>query len=121
MQEALVTGLIGLVHMQRLDSSSVERYDLHSTDISSTPIFQAIKKQVEILRKEMLDSRKSVEDANKNNVLKHPRSGSASAAGFGLGRRWQDNSRLVDGAWRCKEDTPLIVLLFHFLLDDCYY
>ncbi|KAL8875880.1 MAG: hypothetical protein Q9198_005825 [Flavoplaca austrocitrina] len=86
LQEALVTGLLGLVHMQRSDSSSMERYDVLSTDIASNPIFQAIKKQVEILRKEMVDSRKSVEDANKNSVLNDPRSGSASTAGFGLGR-----------------------------------
>lgn len=86
LQEALVTGLLGLVHMQRLDSSSVERYDVLSADIASNSIFQAVKKQVEILRKEMLDSRKSVEDANKNSVLNDPRSGSASTAGFGLGR-----------------------------------
>ncbi|KAL9626187.1 MAG: hypothetical protein Q9204_007510, partial [Flavoplaca sp. TL-2023a] len=86
LQEALVTGLLGLVYTQRSDSSSMERYDVLSTDIASNPIFQAIKKQVEILRKEMLDSRKSVEDANRNSVLNDPRSGSASTAGFGLGR-----------------------------------
>lgn len=85
LQEALVTGLLGLVHTKGPDSTSMECCDVPSTGLASNPIFEAIKKQVEILRKEMLDSRKSVEDANKNSVLNEPRSGSASTAGFGLG------------------------------------
>lgn len=86
LQEALVTALLGLVQTQRFVSSSVNHLEVPSGQIASNPIFQAIKKQVEILRKEILDSRKSVEDANKNSISNDPHSGSASAAGFGLGR-----------------------------------
>ncbi|KAL8995949.1 MAG: hypothetical protein Q9169_004422 [Polycauliona sp. 2 TL-2023] len=86
LQEALVTALLGLVQTQHLESSSTDRVELPSMDMTSNPIFASIKKQVEILRKEILDSRKSVEDAGKNSMLNDPHSGSASTAGFGLGR-----------------------------------
>ncbi|KAL8672268.1 MAG: hypothetical protein Q9168_003269 [Polycauliona sp. 1 TL-2023] len=88
LQEALVTALLGLIQTRRLESFSV-REDGPGTpsgDIGSNPIFQAIQKQVGILRREILDSRKSVEDAGKNSILNDPHSGSASTAGFGLGR-----------------------------------
>ncbi|KAL8852458.1 MAG: hypothetical protein Q9221_002688 [Calogaya cf. arnoldii] len=86
LQEALVIALLDLVQSRRLDVSSAKHAEAPSAHIALNPIFQAIKKQVEILRKEMLDSRKSVEDASKNSILNDPHTGSASTAGFGLGR-----------------------------------
>ncbi|KAL8659349.1 MAG: hypothetical protein Q9226_000469 [Calogaya cf. arnoldii] len=72
LQEALVTALLDLVQSRRLDVSSANHTEAPSAHIASNPIFRAIKKQVEILRKEMLDSRKSVEDASKNSILNDP-------------------------------------------------
>lgn len=55
-----------------------------SDDLSSNEVWQAISKQVQILRKEMKDSRKSVEDAERSSVLSDARSSSAASTGFGL-------------------------------------
>ena len=57
-----------------------------SGDLESNVVWQAISKQVQILRKEMKDSRKSVEDAEKNSMLRDARSSSATSTGFGLSR-----------------------------------
>ncbi|KAL8977423.1 MAG: hypothetical protein Q9205_006772 [Flavoplaca limonia] len=43
LQEALVTGLLGLVHTQRFDASSPRRLGEPTTNISSNLIFQAIQ------------------------------------------------------------------------------
>ena len=57
-----------------------------SGSLDENPIWQAIKSQVETLRKEMKDSRKSVEDAERNSIASDPRASSGASAGFGLGR-----------------------------------
>ena len=54
--------------------------------LEETPIWQAIKSQVETLCKEMKDSPKSVEDAERNSIASDPRASSGTSAGFGLGR-----------------------------------
>ena len=57
-----------------------------SESLEANPVWQAIKSQVETLRKEMKDSRKSVEDAERNSIASDPKTSSAGSAGFGLGR-----------------------------------
>ncbi|KAL8682360.1 MAG: hypothetical protein Q9186_001550 [Xanthomendoza sp. 1 TL-2023] len=85
LQEALVTALLGLVQTQRMNSGEVLS-EAATGDLESNPIWQAIKKQVGILRKEIQSSRKSVEDSGRNTHLSDPRSSSSVAAGFGAGR-----------------------------------
>lgn len=55
-------------------------------DLGSNEVWQAISKQVQTLRKKMKDSRKSVEDAERNSILSDARSSSAASTGFGLSR-----------------------------------
>ncbi len=87
LQEAFISALLSIVQTQRTshaEASTPEMSGSNSDDLKSNEVWQAISKQVQILRKEMKDSRKSVEDAGKNSVLGDPRSGSAASAGFGL-------------------------------------
>ena len=58
----------------------------NSDDLGSNEVWQAISKQVQTLRQEMIDSRKSVEDAGRNSMLSDARSSSAASTGFGLSR-----------------------------------
>ena len=57
-----------------------------SDSLEANPVWQAIKSQVETLRREMKDSRKSVEDAERNSIASDPKTSSAGIAGFGLRR-----------------------------------
>lgn len=52
--------------------------------MTSAEVWQAMSKQVQTLRKETKDSRKSVEDAERNSILSDARSSSATSTGFGL-------------------------------------
>ena len=73
--------------MQRANLIKVDDPEIPpADDLASNAIWQAISKQVQFLRKEMKDSRKSVEDAGKNSMLSDARSSSASSTGFGLSR-----------------------------------
>ncbi len=87
LQEAIVSALLSIVQTQKTSpavAATPETSGSKSDDLDSNPVWQAISRQVRILRKEMKDSRKSVEDAGKNSVLGDPRSGSAASTGFGL-------------------------------------
>ncbi|KAL8788641.1 MAG: hypothetical protein Q9213_001569 [Squamulea squamosa] len=86
LQEALVTALLGLIQTQRLNTTMQDSSEPASGNLEMNPIWQAIQKQVKILRKEMQSSRKSVEDSGKNSMLSDPKSGSSASAGFGTGR-----------------------------------
>lgn len=89
LQEAIVTALLSIIQTQRTshaEATTPAMSGSQSDDLQSNEVWQAISKQVQILRKEMKDSRKSVEDAGKNSVLGDPRSGSAASTGFGLAR-----------------------------------
>lgn len=87
LQEAFVTALLSIVQMQKSDNpAEIPPSTAGSDELESNHIWQAIRKQVDILRKEMRDSRKSVEDSEKNSMMSEPRSGSAVSTGFGLGR-----------------------------------
>lgn len=85
LQEAFVTALLSILRTQREHpvipvASEVSTSD----DLGSNEVWQAISKQVQTLRKEMKDSRKSVEDAERNSILSDARSSSATSTGFGL-------------------------------------
>ena len=86
LQETFVTALLSIVQTQKADTTILSGSHSTSIELESSNIWQAIKKQVEILRKEMRDSKKSVEDSGKNSMLSEPRSSSAASTGFGLGR-----------------------------------
>ncbi|KAL8911014.1 MAG: hypothetical protein Q9171_003750 [Xanthocarpia ochracea] len=86
LQEALVTALLGLIQTHRLHTPQQNISEPASPDLETNPIWQAIKKQVIILRAEMQSSRKSVEDSSKNSMLSDPRSSSSTSAGFGVDR-----------------------------------
>ena len=86
LQEAFVTALLSIVQMQKTQLPAVGSPSKATDDLESNRVWQAIKKQVETLRAEMRDSRKSVEDSGKNSLLSDPRSSSATSTGFGLGR-----------------------------------
>ena len=63
-----------------------DSYALHASeagDLETNAIWQAMKHQVETLRSEMKDSRKSVEDAENNSLLSNPKTSDASGVGFG--------------------------------------
>ncbi|KAK3169885.1 hypothetical protein OEA41_009269 [Lepraria neglecta] len=86
-QEAFVTALLSIVQTQRAnlvepDASGISTSD----DLRSNAVWQAISKQVQTLRKEMKDSRQSVEDAEKNSIMSDARSSSATSTGFGLSK-----------------------------------
>ncbi|KAL8687318.1 MAG: hypothetical protein Q9218_006472, partial [Villophora microphyllina] len=88
LQEAFVTGLLTLVQARRSDLASATPTETAAPDdLDSNEVWQTIRKQVQTLRSEMKDSRKSVEDAAKNSLLSDARSSSAASTGFGLGSR----------------------------------
>lgn len=83
LQEAFVTALLSILQTQRVKLMKPEAPAIFNPDdLDSNEVWQAISKQVQALRKEMKDSRKSVEDAGQNSMLNDARS--SSAAGFGL-------------------------------------
>lgn len=96
LQEAFVTALLSIVRSRlpvvekwkstAIDSGSTE-YSSSVDDglLKKNPVWRAMKHQVEILKKEMKDSRKSVEDAERNSVLSNPKTNEASSVGFGGG------------------------------------
>lgn len=85
LQEAFVTALMSIVQAQRANPVRPDASEIPtSDDLASNAVWQAISKQVQTLRKEMKDSRKSVEDAERNSMLSDARSHSAASAGFGL-------------------------------------
>ncbi len=83
LQEAFVTALLSIVQTQRANLIQPDAAAMSKSDnLESNEVWHAISKQVQTLRREMKDSRKSVEDAGQNNMLSDARS--SSAAGFGL-------------------------------------
>ena len=88
LQEAFVTALLSIVQTQR--KTTFKRSDAEKSkvddDLESKSVWQAISQQVQTLRNEMKDSKKSVQDAEKNSVLSDAKSDSGTATGFGLGR-----------------------------------
>ena len=87
LQEAFVTALLSIVETQKAGTAKPDTsLSPTSEDLESNDVWKAISKQVQTLRKEMKDSRKSVEDASKNSMLSDARSGSAASTGFGLAR-----------------------------------
>ena len=85
LQEAFVTALLTILRTQRTNPVKPDASEISTSDgISSNEVWQAISKQVQTLRKEMKDSRKGVEAAEKNSMLNDARSSSAAATGFGL-------------------------------------
>ena len=86
LQEVLVTALLSIVQTHR--ANAISHLDTQSAspsdDLESNEVWQAVSKQVQTLRREMKDSRKSVEDAGKNSVLSDVRSSSGASTGFGL-------------------------------------
>ena len=54
--------------------------------LENSVFWKAIQKQVQLLRHEMKDSKKSVEEWEKKSVLSDAKTRDASSAGFGLGR-----------------------------------
>ena len=85
LQEAIVTALLSIVQTQKANLVQADVPVTGALDnLASNEIWQAIYKQVQTLRKEMKDGRKSVEDAEKNSMLSDARSSSAVSTGFGL-------------------------------------
>ena len=69
-----------------MGSGSLESLSSAEAEVGSlekNPVWRAIKHQVEVLKKEMKDSRKSVEDAERNSVLTNPKTNETSSVGFG--------------------------------------
>lgn len=96
LQEAFVTALLSIVRSRLpavekwkstgMGSDSPEGSSSAEAEIEllkKNPVWNAMKQQVEILKKEMMDSRKSVEDAERNSVLSNPKTNEASSVGFG--------------------------------------
>ena len=92
LQEAFVSALLSIVQKKEeaanvmKASNGAALSDSSSDDLDKNPVWQAINEQVQTLRREMKDSRKSVEDSGKNSMLSDAKSNSAVSAGFGLGR-----------------------------------
>ena len=87
LQEAFVTALLSIVQPQGANLVKPEASGIsNSDDLASNAVWQAISKQVQTLRNEMKDSRKSVEDSGKNSMLSDARSSSGPSVGFGLSR-----------------------------------
>ncbi|KAL8717823.1 MAG: hypothetical protein Q9225_004978 [Loekoesia sp. 1 TL-2023] len=87
LQEAFVAALLSIARTRRAHPATPSYPDKPvSNDLESSEVWQAISRKVQTLRKEMKDSKKSVEDAQKNSVLSDARSSSATSVGFGLGR-----------------------------------
>lgn len=86
MQEAFVSALLSIV--QSTDKVKVNHSSASVSDqsLENNVFWKAIQKQVQVLRNEMKDSKKSVEDSEKNSVLSDAQARDASSAGFGLAR-----------------------------------
>ncbi|KAL9634693.1 MAG: hypothetical protein Q9164_003947 [Protoblastenia rupestris] len=92
LQEAFVSALLSIVQKKEEAANVMKASngaaipDSSSDDLDKNPVWQAIDEQVQTLRREMKDSRKSVEDSGKNSMLSDAKSNSAVSAGFGLVR-----------------------------------
>lgn len=90
LQETFVSALLSLARSASSTATSpTPSSNLSSSatgELESNPVWQAVKTQVETPKKEMKDSRKSVEDAERNSIANDPKTGSHSSAGFGVGR-----------------------------------
>ena len=92
MQEAFVSALLSIV--QSTDKASPgsgtevidSKASVSDQTLENNVFRKAIQKQVQVLRNEMKDSKKSVEDSEKNSVLSDAKTRHASSAGFGLSR-----------------------------------
>lgn len=96
LQEAFITALLSIVRSRLpaaekwkstgMGSGSLEVPSSAEAEVGlleKNPVWRAIKHQVEVLKKEMKDSRKSVEDAERNSVLSNPKTNETSSVGFG--------------------------------------
>ncbi|KAG7006087.1 hypothetical protein G7Y79_00016g040720 [Physcia stellaris] len=96
LQEAFVTALLSIVRSRLPPAEKWECIGMGSGSLEASswaeaeagllernPVWRAIKHQVEVLKKEMKDSRKSVEDAERNGVLSNPKTNETSSVGFG--------------------------------------
>ena len=96
MQEAFVAALLAVARSRSQSSKysvasgpdipeagPVQSNPTGSDDFSSNAVWLALKDQIDTLRKEMKDSRKSVEDAERNSVLNSPKTSEAKGVGFG--------------------------------------
>lgn len=86
LQVAFVSALLCIVQAEKSQVNVPTETNGSSDDLVSNSIWKAMQSQVAILRKEMRDSRKSVEDAEKNSVMTDARSETGTSTGFGLGR-----------------------------------
>ena len=89
MQEAFVSALLSIVHStDKTNGTEVieSKASVSDQTLENNVFWKAIQKQVQVLRDEMKDSKKSVEDSEKNSALSDAKTRNASSAGFGLSR-----------------------------------
>ena len=92
MQEAFVSALLSIVQSTSKTNpgSSTEVIDSKASvsdqTLENSVFWKTIQKQVQVLRDELKDSKKSVEDSGKNSVLSDAKTRDSSSAGFGLRR-----------------------------------
>ena len=83
LQEVFVTTMTSIVLEQEAGPTRTGVQTSTGTNIESSVIWQAVRTQIEKIRKELLESRKSVHDTGKHSVSDDATSSSARPPGFG--------------------------------------